>query len=186
MEEEKTVLYKSFLFSQRVVRLYKYLLANGQPRSLADQVLRSGTSVGANMEEATGGSSRRDFIAKCAIAYKEARETHYWLRLFKSTDCLEPRLADSLLRNAEELAGCSAPSFVPAATTLTSRFPPPRLPTLQLLTLNYSNTTRRATTRPPPTGAARSKYKPGTSPAVDSTLSAPAPSATRTRRPRAS
>jgi len=70
---------------------------------LADQVLRSGTSVGANMEEATGGSSRRDFIAKCAIAYKEARETHYGLRLFKSTDCLEPRLADSLLRDAEEL-----------------------------------------------------------------------------------
>ena len=103
MEEEKTVLYKSFLFAQRVVRLYKHLLAQGQPRALADQILRSGTSIGANMEEATGGFSRRDFIAKCSIAYKEARETHYWLRLLRETDCLEPQLAHSLLADAEEL-----------------------------------------------------------------------------------
>jgi len=96
-------LHKSFLFSQRVVHLYKHLLANGQPRALADQLLRSGTSIGANLEEATGGFSKRDFVAKCSIAYKEARETHYWLRLLKQTDCLEPRLADSLLTEAEEL-----------------------------------------------------------------------------------
>ncbi|MFD1875395.1 four helix bundle protein [Hymenobacter bucti] len=103
MQEERTVLYKIFLFAQRMVRLYKHLLANGQPRSLADQLLRSGTSIGANLEEATGGISKRDFIAKCSIAYKEAREIHYWLRLLKQTDCLEPRLADSLLMEAEEL-----------------------------------------------------------------------------------
>ncbi len=103
MEEEKTVLYKSFLFAQRIVRLYKHLLAHGQPRSLADQILRSGTSIGANMEEATGGFSRRDFIAKCSIAYKEARETHYWLRLLRDTECLELPLAHSLLVDAEEL-----------------------------------------------------------------------------------
>ena len=103
MEEENTVLHKSFLFAQRVVRLYKHLLANGQPRAVADQILRSGTSIGANMEEATGGFSRRDFIAKCSIAYKEARETHYWLRLLRDTECLEPSLAHSLLTDAEEL-----------------------------------------------------------------------------------
>jgi len=103
MDEEKTVLYKSFLFAQRIVRLYKHLLANGQPRALADQLLRSGTSIGANMEEATGGFSKRDFIAKCSIAYKEARETHYWLRLLRETECLEPKLADSLLNEAEQL-----------------------------------------------------------------------------------
>ena len=96
-------MHKSFLFSQRMVHLYKHLLANGQPRALADQLLRSGTSIGANLEEATGGFSKRDFVAKCSIAYKEARETHYWLRLLKQTDCLEPRLADSLLTEAEEL-----------------------------------------------------------------------------------
>ena len=77
MELEGTVLHKSFVFAKRIVKLYKHLLAQGQPRALADQLLRSGTSICANMEEATGGFSRRDFAAKCGIAYKEARETHY-------------------------------------------------------------------------------------------------------------
>jgi four helix bundle protein len=103
MEEGRTVLHKSFLFSQRMVRLHKHLLANGQPWALADQLLRSGTSLSANLQETTGGFSKRDFVAKCSIAYKEARETHYWLRLLKHTDCLEPRLAGSLLTEAEEL-----------------------------------------------------------------------------------
>jgi len=103
MEHENTVLNKSFLFAKRMIRLYKHLLVAGQPRALADQLLRSGTSIGANLEEATGGFSRKDFIAKCSIAYKEARETHYWLRLLRDTDCLEPRLAHSLLTEAEEL-----------------------------------------------------------------------------------
>jgi len=125
MEEENTVLYKSFLFSKRVVLLYKYLVANGQPRSLADQVLRSGTEIGANMEEATGGFSRRDFAAKCGIAYKEARETHYWLRLFQATDCLDSRLADSLLRDAEELR-----RMLSAIVRSSKGNPPPDPPTL--------------------------------------------------------
>ena len=103
MEEEKTVLFKSFLFAKRMVALYKHLLTRKEPRALADQLLRSGTSIGANMEEATGGFSKRDFAAKCAIAYKEARETHYWLRLLRETGCLDPRLADSLLADAEEI-----------------------------------------------------------------------------------
>ena len=85
------------------MKLYKLLLKQKQPRALAEQILRSGTSIGANMEEATGGFSRRDFIAKCSIAYKEARETRYWLRLLRDTECLDIRLADSLLQNAEEL-----------------------------------------------------------------------------------
>ena len=95
MESESTVLHKSFVFAKRIVKLYKYLLAQGQPRALADQLLRSGTSICANMEEATGGFSRRDFAAKCGIAYKEARETHYWLRLLSETECLDTRLAES-------------------------------------------------------------------------------------------
>lgn len=100
---ENTALHKSYLFAQRIVKLYKLLVKQKQPRALAEQILRSGTSIGANMEEATGGFSRRDFIAKCSIAYKEARETHYWLRLLRDTECLDIRLADSLLQNAEEL-----------------------------------------------------------------------------------
>ena len=103
MASENTVLYKSYAFAQRIVKLYKLLLKQKQPRAIAEQILRSGTSIGANVEEATGGFSRRDFAAKCSIAYKEARETHYWLRLLRDTDCLDVRLADSLIEGAEEL-----------------------------------------------------------------------------------
>lgn len=103
MKEENVVLIKSYAFSKRTVLLYKFLLKNKQPRSLADQLLRCGTSVGANVEEAVGGFSRRDFAAKCSIAYKEAREAHYWLRLLRDTECIEPKLANSLLNDAEEL-----------------------------------------------------------------------------------
>ena len=103
INSENTVLHKSYLFAQRVVKLYKLLLKQQQPRALAEQLLRSGTSIGANLEEATGGISRRDFVAKCSIAYKEARETHYWLRLLRDTECLDIRLADSMLHNADEL-----------------------------------------------------------------------------------
>jgi len=103
MREENVILTDSYAFSKRTVLLYKFLLKNKQPRSLADQLLRCGTSVGANVKEAMGGFSRRDFIAKCSIAYKEARESHYWLRLLQDTDCIEPKLAASLLHDAEEL-----------------------------------------------------------------------------------
>ncbi|WP_316931979.1 four helix bundle protein [Hymenobacter sp. DG25B] len=66
-----------------------------QPFQLADQIRRSGTSIGANLEEALGGLSRKDFIAKCGISYKEARETLYWLRLLRDTDYIDATQADS-------------------------------------------------------------------------------------------
>ena len=103
MKEGNVVLVKSYAFSKRTVLLYKFLLKNKQPRSLADQLLRCGTSIGANVEEAIGGFSRLDFSAKCSIAYKEAREAHYWLRLLRDTECIESKLANSLLNDAEEL-----------------------------------------------------------------------------------
>ncbi len=79
------------------------LLIEKKLYAAASQVFRSGTSIGANSEEAVGGISRRDFSAKLHIAYKEARETHYWLRLLRDSGTLEIRLADSLLDDAEEL-----------------------------------------------------------------------------------
>ncbi len=102
MKERNAVLMRSYAFSKRTVLLYKSLLKNKQPRSLADQLLRCGTSVGANVEEAVGGFSPRDFTAKCSIAYKEAREAHYF-RLLRDTECIDQKLADSLLNDAEEL-----------------------------------------------------------------------------------
>ena len=103
MKDENPVLVKSYAFSKRVVLLYKLLLQNKQPRSVADQILRCGTSIGANVEEAVGGFSRRDFATKCSIAYKKAREAHYWLRLLRDTGCLDPSLAASMIDDAEEL-----------------------------------------------------------------------------------
>jgi four helix bundle protein len=72
-------------------------------RSLVIQVLRSGTSIGANVEEAMGGSSKKDFVQKLKIAYREARETNYWLKLLKHSHLLELKLADSIILDCEEI-----------------------------------------------------------------------------------
>ncbi len=70
---------------------------------LSKQILRSGTSIGANIEEAIGGQSKKDFRAKIFISYKEARETHYWIRLIKDSELISRQLADSLLEDCQEL-----------------------------------------------------------------------------------
>ena len=70
---------------------------------LSKQILRSGTSIGANIEESIGGQSDKDFFTKITIAYKEARETVYWLKLLLATNYLNQEQADSLLKDAEEI-----------------------------------------------------------------------------------
>lgn len=65
--------------------------------------MRSGTSIGANVEEAIGGQSRKDFFAKLTIAYKEARESHYWIRILTDTDFLTEKESKSLLTDIEEI-----------------------------------------------------------------------------------
>ena len=72
---------KSYKFALRVINLYKYLIQNKKEYILSKQILRSGTSIGANIEEAIGGYSEKDFIAKLSLAYKEARESKYWINL---------------------------------------------------------------------------------------------------------
>jgi four helix bundle protein len=93
---------KSFEFGLRVVKLADFLFEQ-KNRVLADQVLRSGTSIGSNVEEAAVAISRKEFVAKSSIAYKEARETLYWLRLLKDSGKIEIRLAESFLEDCEEL-----------------------------------------------------------------------------------
>jgi four helix bundle protein len=83
--------------------MFQYLIGKGTEKALLLQVLRSGTSIGANIEEAMGASSSRDFVNKLSISYKEARETRYWLRLLKDTQLLEPTQATSLLADCNEL-----------------------------------------------------------------------------------
>ncbi len=87
MAEQHDIKERTFEFATRVVRLCRALEESpGISRTLANQLLRSGTSVGANVEEAHGSHSKPDFIAKMSIANKEARETNYWLRLLAAAD----------------------------------------------------------------------------------------------------
>lgn len=94
---------KSYKFALRMVKLFQYLLNEKKEFVLSKQILRSGTSVGANIEEAYQGESKADFVHKLAIANKEAFETHYWLRLLRDSGFLEAKLADSLLPDCDEL-----------------------------------------------------------------------------------
>ncbi len=81
MKKANIIQEKTFDFALKIINLYKDLRYNWKEFVLSKQVLRSGTSIGANVEEAIGGFSKRDFGAKINIAYKESRETRYWLRL---------------------------------------------------------------------------------------------------------
>jgi len=103
MKKENAVLTKSYAFAVRIVKLYKFLVEHKNERVLSRQVVRSGTSIGANVEEAEGGQSNKDFFAKLTVAYKEARETHYWIRLLRDTGYIEPKQAESLLTDLEEI-----------------------------------------------------------------------------------
>ncbi len=103
MKTDNIVRDKSYAFAVRIIRLYQHLSATKKEFVLSKQVLRCGTSIGANVEEAIGGQSRADFVAKMTIAYKEARETSYWLRLLKDTDYLTQNEFESIYTDAEEL-----------------------------------------------------------------------------------
>jgi four helix bundle protein len=86
--KDNVILDKSLEFAIRVVKLYKYLCDEKKEYILSKQLLRSGTSIGANINEAQAGQSKADFIAKMAIASKEARESKYWINLLIKTDYL--------------------------------------------------------------------------------------------------
>lgn len=101
--KENVIQQKSFAFAIRIVNAYKFLITEKKEFVLSKQLLKSGTSIGANVEEASGGQSRKDFIAKISIGYKEACETKYWLRLLTATKYLEEKLTQSLVNDAEEL-----------------------------------------------------------------------------------
>ena len=93
---------KSYVFAVDVV-LLSGELAGARQFVLANQVLRAGTSVGANVEEALAGQSRRDFRSKMAIASKEAREAHYWLRLLRDGEIVHHERVHDMLQRCEEL-----------------------------------------------------------------------------------
>ena len=99
------ILDKSFDFAIRVIKLYKHLCDDKKEYILSKQLIRSGTSIGANINEAQAGQSKRDFIAKMSIASKEARESKYWIDLLIKTDYLNinENHVKSLLNDIEEI-----------------------------------------------------------------------------------
>ena len=101
--KDNVVQEKSYAFALRVVKLYRWLSETKKEFVLAKQILRSGTSIGANVEEAIGGQSKKDFYSKMTIAYKESRETHYWLRLLHDAEFIDNNLYQSIIADCEEL-----------------------------------------------------------------------------------
>ncbi len=103
MKSNNVIQEKSFAFAVRAVKLVQFLHQEKKEFVLSKQFLRASTSIGANVEESIGGQSDKDFLSKLSIAYKEARETMYWLRLLHATDYINQAEADSMLTDAEEL-----------------------------------------------------------------------------------
>lgn len=102
MQRDGTVRKKSYCFAVRIVKLCLWLKEK-QHYELSGQLIRSGTSIGANVEEAVASHSRKDFFYKMSVASKEARETHYWIRLLTDCDILTDVQSASLLNECEEL-----------------------------------------------------------------------------------
>ncbi len=94
---------KSFLFAVRIINVYKYLVSEQKEYVISKQLLRSGTSVGANIREAQNAQSVKDFIHKLSISQKECDETLYWLELLKETSFLTKKETESLHSDATEL-----------------------------------------------------------------------------------
>ncbi|MDR0819620.1 MAG: four helix bundle protein [Oscillospiraceae bacterium] len=102
MDKNNPVLDKSKAFAVRIIRLYQYLDGK-RIYALASQIVRSGTSIGANVREAVRGQSKADFYAKLGIALKEAEETAYWLELLFESGYIEDNQFNSLYRDCKEL-----------------------------------------------------------------------------------
>ncbi|MBS1550480.1 MAG: four helix bundle protein [Bacteroidetes bacterium] len=103
MERENIIKDKSYKYALRIINLYKYLIEDKKEYVLSKQILRSGTSIGANIEEGIGSPSKKDFINKFFVAHKEARESHYWIRLLRDSKYLDYKLAESLLNDCDEI-----------------------------------------------------------------------------------
>ncbi len=102
METQFVIYDKSFKFSKRIIKLYKYLTNEKKEFVISKQILRSGTSIGANIVEAKYAQSDKDFLHKLSVSLKESAETKYWLELLKD-DYLSDKEANALLNDNEEI-----------------------------------------------------------------------------------
>lgn len=99
---ESLIREKTYSFALTIIELYKLLIQQNE-YILSKQLLKSGTSVGSNVEEALAGQSRPDFLSKMSIASKEARESNYWLRLLRDGKILDPKYLEKPLADSKEL-----------------------------------------------------------------------------------
>ncbi|MTI89550.1 MAG: four helix bundle protein [Balneolaceae bacterium] len=103
MRTQNIIQHKTYEFAVRVVKLHLDICKNTRQYEISRQFLRAGTSIGANTEEAIGAESKKDFVHKLSIAYKEARETKYWLRILKDTGLIGSNITESMLNECEEI-----------------------------------------------------------------------------------
>ena len=120
MEKKGTAKSKSKLFAVRVVKLYKFLCENKNEYILSKQLLRSGTSIGANLAEAECAISKKDFLSKIYIALKECSETLYWLELLFETEYLTQEQYKSIYSDCEELRKMLSSTTKTLSSTLNS------------------------------------------------------------------
>ena len=100
---ENLLIDKSIAFAARIIKLHKYLIKTQKEAIISKQIVRSGTSIGANINEANYGQSKADFISKLHIALKEAAETEYWLRLLLASEYISKEMGDSMLKDCLEM-----------------------------------------------------------------------------------
>ena len=105
MKVDNQIVVDSKAFAIRIIKLYKYLSEEKKEYVLAKQVLRSGTSIGANISESVFAQSRMDFVSKMSIALKEANETRYWLDLLVETGYIETAHYDSIIEDISKIIG---------------------------------------------------------------------------------
>jgi len=103
MKKDNVILNKTYSFSLKIIEAYKHLRYKKNEFEMSKQLLRSGTSVGANAEEGNGAQSKKDFISKFSISLKEAKESHYWIRLLRDSDYLDSDMAKGLLHDCDEI-----------------------------------------------------------------------------------
>ena len=101
--KENILINKSIVFASRIVKLHDFLIKNKKGLTIAKQIIRSGTSIGANINEANYGQSPADFISKLHIALKETAETEYWLKLLYMSEYIDEKMHNSLLEDCLEI-----------------------------------------------------------------------------------
>ncbi len=101
--KENALINKSISFASRIIKLHKYLIKDKKEHIISKQIVRSGTSIGANINEANYGQSKADFISKMHIALKETAETEYWIRLLIMSEYINEEMGKSLLADCIEI-----------------------------------------------------------------------------------